>query len=479
MRFFFLLLLLSACNFKPKYERPYLEMGDSYRFQIENPGSYVNMAWWKQFGDPTLDYLIATALENNKDLQVATARVLQFYAQYKVVFSQFFPEIDAEGFVDRIKLSQDINFFPPIPGVPRVNYLYDLLLHFSYEIDFWGKIRNQSESAKSQYLAQVYARQNVILSLVTSVASTYILLKQYWEQLEISKLTYQSRKESWDIAILRFNGGLVSELEVKQAESEALEAETRIKIYEQLIGEQEDLISVLLGQAPGPIKEGFVLSDLAMPPCVPTGLPCELLENRPDIKQAEEHILAANADVGVARATFFPSINLSGAIGQLSTSNSNFFNGSASFWDLVIGAFEPLFTGWRITNQLNRAEAVLLETLYSYQQVILVALKEVDDSLLAHQKAKEKFAIQTQRVNALKEYLNLAKLRYYNGQNDYLTVLDAEKSLFNTQIEASSTQGDLFLSLISLYKALGQGWDVEGEEAMAQEEEPVIVENNF
>ncbi|MBX7066537.1 MAG: efflux transporter outer membrane subunit [Parachlamydiales bacterium] len=477
--FVFLLLLLTACNFKPKYERPYLEMGDVYRFQINNPGEYVNMAWWKQFEDPTLNYLISVALENNKDLQVATARVLEFYAQYKVVFSQFYPEISAGGNVDRIKLSNDIDFQPPVPGVPRINYLYSLFLKFSYELDFWGSIRNQTEAAKSQYLSQVYARQNVILSLVTSVATAYILLKQYWDQLEISKLTYESRKKSWDIANLRFDAGLVSELEVKQAESETLGAETQIKNFEVLIAKQEDLISVLLGQAPGPIREGLRLSEMNLPPCVPTGLPCDLLENRPDIKQAEEQILAANADVGVARAAFFPTFTLDGDLGQKSTATNNFFNNSANFFDFVVQAFQPLFTGWRLTNQLNEAEAVLLETLYSYQQTILTALQEVDDALIAHKKAKEKYQIQTQRVGALKDYLNLANLRYFNGQNDYLTVLDAEKTLFATQLEASTTEADLYLTIISLYKALGQGWDVEEPEIETDESEPVVVENKF
>lgn len=479
MRIIFLLLLLTACNLKPKYERPYLEMGESYRFEIENPKEYANLSWWKQFGDPTLNYLIELALENNKNLQVATARVLEFYAQYKIVFSQFYPEINAVGNVDRLKLSEDINFQPPVPGVPRINYLYSLLLQFSYELDFWGKIRNQTEAAKSQYLAQVYSRQNVVLSLVSSVATAYILLKQNWKQLEISKLTYESRKKSWDIAKLRYEGGLVSELEVKQAESEMLGAETQIKNFEVFIARQEDLLSVLIGEAPKPIRQGLSLDELELPPSVPIGLPCDLLENRPDIKQAEELILAANADVGVARAAFFPTFSLTGNLGQRSTATSDFFNSSASLWNLGMQAFEPLFTGWRITNQLNQAEAVLLEALYSYQQTILTALQEVDDALIAHEKAKEKYEIQTQRVEALKVYLDLANLRYFNGQNDYLTVLDAEKTLFLTQLEAANTEGDLYLTLISLYKALGQGWDVEEAAAEPEEPESVIVENKF
>ena len=459
--FLSLLLLSAACNFRPAYERPELEMGQTYRFEPVNASEYANLSWWKQFQDPTLDNLIEIALENNKDLHVATARVLEYNAKYKIVFSQFFPEIDAQGNLDRLKLSQDVNFQPIPLKVPRINPLYAFLFKISYEIDFWGKIRNQTESAKAIYLSQIYARQNVILTLVSSVAANYILLKQYIKQLEISKLTYDSRKEAWDIAILRFDGGLVSELEVKQAESETLVAEVEIKNFELFIGKQEDLISVLLGQAPGPIEGGLLLSELILPPSVPTGLPSDLLENRPDILQAEEQILAANADVGVARAAFFPSFTLTGDYGQRTTRANQFFESSATLWDIGLQAFEPLFTGWRLTNQLNESEAILLEALYSYQQTILTALKEVDDALISHEKAKEKLAIQRERVAALKEYLNLANLRYFNGQSDYLTVLDAEKSLFVTQLSEVVTEGDLFYSLIFLYKALGQGWNVE------------------
>ncbi len=468
-------LLLSSCNFRPEYHRPDLDIGESYRFELENGTEYANCAWWKQFQDPTLDYLIETALENNKNLQVATARVLEFYAQYKVAFSQFFPEINAVGGIDRFRSSREINFFPHIPGVPNVNNLYSLLLKFAYEIDFWGKIRNQTEAAKSIYLSQVYGRYNVILTLVSTLAASYILLKQYSNQLAISKLTYEARKESWTIASLRFDGGLVSEQVVKQAESEALSAEVQIKNFEVLIAKQEDLISILIGRAPGPIRQGVLLSDLVMPPKIPAGLPCDLLQNRPDILQAEEKILAANAEVGVARAAFFPTFALTGTYGQMATNTQEFLSNSANLWDIAIQAFEPLFTGWRITNQLNAKEAVLVEALYSYQQAILTALQEVSDALISHEKAKEKLDIQNARVQALEEYLHLANLRYFNGQNDYLTVLDAEKSLFSAQLERASTEGDLYLTLISLYKALGQGWAADNEPPLPEMEQNVLV----
>lgn len=453
-----------------------MEIGDSYRFQMEGETDYVNTEWWKQFNDPILDHLIHVAIENNQNLQVATARVLEFYSKYKIVFSQLYPQLNAEGSIDHFKLSRDVNVEPPIPGVPKVNTLYAFFFRLSYEIDFWGKIRNATDAAKALYLGEVNARRNVLLTLVSSVASAYITLKQSINQLRISELTYASRLESWEIARLRFEGGLVSQLEVKQAESEALSAEIQIKNFEVLIAQQEDLISVLLGEAPGPINGGLAITELSLPEIIPAGLPADLLTNRPDILQAEEAILAANADVGVARAAFFPSFSLTGLDGQRTTQGSDFFKSSANLFDIAIQTFQPLFTGFRLTNQLSESEAVLMQALHTYQQTILTALQEVSDALIAHKKAREKYRIQVEQVAALERYLTLAQLRYFNGQNDYLTVIDAQTSLFRSELLQANTEGDVYLTLIALYKALGQGWDIEGPTEMSCdcESEPEI-----
>lgn len=465
------LLLLSACSLKPSYHRPEMAIGDIYRFEPLNSSSYVNQAWWKRFQDPHLEHMIEEALENNQDLQVATARVLEFLSKYRIVFSQFFPEIDTSGMADRYKLPISKDFDITTLGVPRYNNTYRLLFQFSYELDFWGKIRNSAEAAKAIYLSETYARETVVLSLISAVATSYFLIKQFHEQLEISKLTYESRKKSWDIASLRFKGGLVSELDVKQAESEALVAEVQIRNFELFLAKQEDLLSILLGKPPGPIARGPKLRDLSMPNWLSVGLPADLLTNRPDILQAEEKIKAANAEVGVARAAFLPAFNLTGFLGQTASETKTLFSSMGNFWDIALNAFEPLFTGFRRTNQLSEKEALFLQALHSYQQTVLNALQEVSDALIAHEKAKEKFQIQTERVASLQEYLKLANLRYFNGQNDYLTVLDAEKSLFLAELERSKTEGDLFLSLVSLFKALGQGWNVD-ECAEAETQEP-------
>ncbi len=453
-----LLLLLVSCNFKPNYSRPDMAMPESWRFNIEGETTdYVNAAWWEQFYDPLLDDFIREALENNQDLQVATARVLEFFAQFKIVASSLYPEVDLNASYMRQDLTNGLDY-SPIPTGTRVNNLYALFLSLSYEIDFWGAIRNATDAAKSEYFAQIETRRTVILTLVSSLASAYILLEQYDKQLQISQMTYASRLDSWRLAKLRFEGGLTSELEVMQAESEADDAEIQVKTYEELIPQQEDLICVLLGRVPGHIDRGTLLT---APPSIPAGLPSDLLESRPDIVAAEFRLLAANAEIGVAKAAFFPTISLTGAFGFESTALSNFFSNAAKMWDVGVNALQAIFTGWKLTYQLKEAQAVALEAVHAYQQTILTAFQEVSDALIGHQKAKEISLVQIDQVQALTEYLKLATLRYDNGQNDYLTVLDAERSLFRAQLSQAETDANVFLTLVTLYKALGQGWDVE------------------
>jgi multidrug efflux system outer membrane protein len=440
-------------------------MGENWRFAPENQAEYANLAWWRQFDDPVLDELIQKALDNNQDLQTATARVAEFYARYREVFAELFPELYAAGGLDRIKQSEDISFFPVLPHVPRINNLYHLFLKISYEFDFWGKIRNAAEAAKDEYLSKIEAKRTVIVSLVSAVAIAYLQLKQYDNQLAISRSTLASRMESWEIAKLRFEAGLVSEMEANQAEAEAESAATQVTNFEALVPRHENLISVLIGEAPSPIPRGPLLTELKMPPTIPAGIPSDLLENRPDIREAEQKLLSTNAAIGAARALFFPSIALTGTAGQLSTLVHDFFDNSASFFDLALHGLQPLFTGGKIVYQVKLANALMEEALHSYQQTILTALREVEDALVSHQKAKEKLEILKRQTAALQEYLNLAILRYMNGQNDYLTVLNAQSSLFRVQLEEAEAETDVFTSLITLYKALGQGWQAAEEPA--------------
>ena len=322
---------------------------------------------------------------------------------------------------------------------------------------------NETEAAASIFVREIERRRAVILTLVSNLASAYVLLLQYDNQWEISKMTYKTRMESLKLSKLRFEVGLVSEIEVMQAESLAEEAEAEMKLYEELIPQQEDLICTLLGEYPKEVPRGLTLTKLYSPPCVPAGIPSDVLNNRPDILQAELDLIAANAEIGVARAAFFPSITLTGMYGAESTSLKNLFKNSAKTWNFGINLFQPIFTGWRLTYQLKEAEAIATEALHAYFQTILVAFKEVEDSLIGHTKSQEIVDIQTRRVAALEQYVKLAFLRYDNGQNDYLTVLDAERTLFRAQLDLVQAQGDVFLNLISIYKSLGGGWVIDAD----------------
>jgi multidrug efflux system outer membrane protein len=456
-----LLLFLPSCfNIRPHYDRPTIEMGEEWRFPPENITEYVNIAWWEQFQDPVLTEYIQIALKNNQNLMVATATVLQFYDQYRVASSQLYPQIFTQDNYDRIKNSNAILGGVSPPGF-RIYNLFTLLLNMSYEVDVWGAIRNTSEAAWDNYLAQIEARRTVVLTLVTSVAAAYIQLKEYDTQLEISKRTYDIWVESWNIALAQYNVGLVSEMEVKQAESQAESAEIQIKNYEILVAQQEDLISVLLGEAPTNIKRSVPLVDLVLPAAIPSGLPSDILLSRPDVVQAELQIQAANAQIGVARASFLPAFTITGNQGQKTTNTAQFLNAAASYFDYDVQLFQEVFTGGRLVYTLKQDEALKEEAVHTYLQTILTALQEVDDALISFEKNQEILVIQKEYVDALQIYYQLSLLRYNNGQNDYLTVLNAETSLFTAQLSLAQTQGTIFISLINLYKALGQGWEVD------------------
>jgi multidrug efflux system outer membrane protein len=458
-----LFLFLGSCNLSPRYERPDMNLSKEWRFPLEDLEGYANVAWWEAFEDPILTDLIKTALQNNQDLQVAIARVLQFYDQYRVAFSHLLPEVNGQAQGDRIKSSYALTPTPPPTSAGRITSLYQLLLNFSYEFDFWGKIRNQAASAWADYLGQVDAQRNVVVALVSNVAKGYVQLKEFDNQLMVAQKTWESRKAAWDYQLKRFRVGLVSEMEVKQAESDAESAAAQIINFKTFIAQQEDLISVLLGKEPGPIPRGVLLDEMKLPPKVPAGLPSDLLENRPDILQAEQKIISANAQIGAARAAFFPDFTFTGTTGKRSITTRNLFNSLADSFDYSLEAIQPLFEGGRLIYQLKEEEAILQEAVHLYQQTILTALQEVDDALISYENTQEKLEVKTRQVEALARYFKLANLRYENGQNDYLTVLSAENSFFQAQLEKVATQADIFNSLIDLYKALGQGWQVDGD----------------
>lgn len=478
-------LILSSCVLHAPYRQPCMEMPQEWRTPSDDTSTTINARWWEKMEDPVLDALIVEALENNKDLFAALARIAEFRARLGVVRSQFYPQVNGAAMASRQRTPPALLGFgggaaggasssasqqPVLPDLasllptpsPYTN-TYTVILEAAYELDLWGRIYSASEAALADLLGEVEARRTLILSIVSSVAEGYIQLRQYDQQLLISKHTMESRKQSYELAVLRFEGGLTSELEVKQAASEVDEAATEVIRLEVLIPLQENLISILVGHSPRDIERGLAIDQWPEPLQVPAGLPSDLLEQRPDILQAEQVLIAANARIGEARAQYFPNISLTGNYGSESLELHNLFTSPARTWQYAANLLQPIFTGGRISSTVDLAKAQKAFAYYNYQQTVLNAFKEVDDALVSHQKSKELVIVQRNSVAVLKDYLRLAQLQYDNGQTDYLSVLDAERKLFTAQLALAQAQADVFITLVSLYKALGGGWVIDAE----------------
>lgn len=447
---------LSSCTLHAPYKRPDLDLPTSYRLTVDETSSIVNVDWWKNFDDEVLNSLIREALQNNLDIKIAVQRVAEFYARYEIVRSSLFPHVN--GTFSEYRQQSSNLVMPPVPGIPRITNNYTALLNVSYEADIWGKFRSASEASFSEYVAQDQVRRGVVLTLVSSVAATYITIRQLDAQLEIANKTVKTREGAYRIALDRFQGGITSELEVKQADSALKNALIESKRIEIEIPLQENLLSTLLGRYPDDIERGNALGALYMPPCVPVGIPSEILEQRPDIMAAEQQLIAANADVGVARANFFPHITLTGSYGNQSLELSKLFTSPGVFWQYGLEILQEIYTGGRLTGELKLAKAALGEALYIYQLTILNAFKEVNDALSSHQQTLELVKMHEAQIKVLEEYLELANLQYHNGNVDYLTVLDAQRNLFVAQLDYAKAMGDSFITLINLYKSLGGSW---------------------
>lgn len=486
--FFCLFFSSQSCTLYPRYERPCMEMPEHWRIMSDETSTIINVRWWEQLNDPVLNDLIQEALESNNDLRTAAARIEQFRAQLGIVSSQFYPQIYGQGELSRQRISQTLGqsktnksketvpageggaFLPDLDvSLPTYFYDYRTVLTAAYEFDLWGKIRSAAEASYADLWGTINARRSLILSIVSSVAATYILLRQYDLQLHISLQTLHSREESFRLAKLRFEEGLTSALEVAQSASERDEARIQVIQYQNFIPHQENLISVLIGHPPRAICRGKSLAEFQLPPEIPAGLPSGLLEQRPDILQAEDALLAANFRIGEARALYFPNLTLTGFYGYQSGELKELFTDPSRSWQWMLSLLQPIFTGWRITSQVEFAKAKKQEALYQYLQVILNALKEVNDALISHHNAKQTVAAEKERVKDLKEYLHLATLQYENGLVDYLNVLDAERRLFDAQLDLAREEANIFITLVSIYKALGGGWVIDAENMMKED----------
>jgi multidrug efflux system outer membrane protein len=456
--------MLSGCMVGPDYRRSDVSAPAAWRLGETEAREISNAAWWEQFSDPALSSLVRKAIASNKDLEIATANVDQAFAQYGITRSALFPQVDGGASAARQRASES----GPVPvfGKATLND-YNINLSASFELDIWGRLRRATESARASLLGSEEGRRTVVLTLVSEVANGYIQLRALDRQLEIARYTSGSLSEAARLQKVRFDEGAVPESDYRQAESQYQTAAAQVPELERLIARQENFISVLLGANPGPIERGREIDALFFP-ALPDGLPSTLLERRPDIRQAEQNLIAANADIGLAKAAYFPRISLTGLLGLESGQLSDLFKGPSRTWSYGAGVTLPIFNAGRIRNQVAQAEAFQRQMLSTYQKSIIVAFQDVENALIDRTKFAQSRELQARNVAALQRFRDLAALRYREGATIYLEVANAEQSLFNAQLAYVATQSQLFQSYANLYKAMGGGWVADAEKLAAK-----------
>ncbi len=447
---------LAGCTVGPDYTRPVVDTPATWRIDYPKAAEVANTKWWEQFGDPALNELIETALRENRDVRIAAARVDQFIGALASTRAQLYPQIGYSADTSRFRSSRvGVPAIPP--GADPYFTLYQASLGASWQLDLFGRVRRLTEAAQAQVYASEQAQRGVVLSVVAGVATSYIALRTLDRQLEIARATARNFGETARIFDLRFKAGIVSQTEVSQIRSQYQQALAAIPAFEQAIAGQENLISILLGRNPGPIPRGKTIDQLVAP-LVPADLPSTLLERRPDILQAEQNLVAANANIGAARALYYPTISLTGALGSASTAFGTFLSGPASAWLIGAGLAGPIFTFGAIEGQVQTAEAQERAALNFYQQTILNAFRETNDALTGSQKKIEEAEMQRLRVVELREFARLSRLKFDKGIAGYLEVLVADNELFAAELAAVSLLADRYTQLVNVYQAMGGGW---------------------
>jgi outer membrane protein, multidrug efflux system len=457
-------ILSAGCTVGPNYSRPTVAVPANFRAPEPLPppqaASFANLKWFEIFKDEKLQDLIRTGLAQNYDLRDAVAHVEAARASLGITRSAQFPNFGASGAVEINRLSRDgATPLPPqvLPNQNR-NFGEASLNLLSFEVDLWGKLRRATEAARATLLSAEENRKAVVTTLVSDISTAYLSMRELDYELEISRRTLQTRQESLELTIQRQRGGVATLLDLRQAEQLVYTAEQTIPGIEQQIEQTENQIKLLLGENPGEVARGNSLTTQALPPDVPAGLPSDLLERRPDIRAAEQNLIASNAQIGVARAAYFPQLSLSGLLGGQSTQLASLFSGPASTWSLVPQLTQPIFTAGRLKSNVKLAEAERESALIQYQKAIQTAFAEVSNSLIAHQKVRESREKQEQLVVALQDRLRLAYIRYRGGVDTQLNALDADRDLFSAELALSQIRLDELLTVVQLYKALGGGW---------------------
>ena len=446
-----------GCAVGPNYHRPDVPTPGTYRQLSDNPqaqaqeASFADLPWWQVFHDPVLQDLIRTALKQNYDLQTATERIAAARAEVAVTRSSLFPQLSVNGNFSGGKANTFQNTF---------NFL-TLTADAAFQLDFFGKLRRATEASRAQLLATEDARQTVVLTLVSDVASDYFELLQLDLQLQITHDTVKTQENSVRLTNDRLQHGVATKLDVLQAQQTLDTANVQIPDLELQIAQEENAISILLGNYPGPITRGMPLVQQALPPEVPAGLTSLLLERRPDIREAEQNLAAANAQIGVAKAQFFPQISLTGSAGGSfgrSSAFSSLMSSQIAFWSYGAQVSQPIFTGGALTGNLKFAKSQREQALIMYKEAIQHAFGDVSDALIGYQKLHEVRVRQEETVADLQESVRLSNLRYTGGTTAYLEVLDGQRSLFSSELQLAEAQGGEYQSLVQLYRALGGGW---------------------
>lgn len=452
--FLLALFLFVGCTVGPNYKRPKVDTPSVYRADLGQAGpSLGNEKWWTLFDDPELQELIRTAIRENYDVRIAAARVLQAQAVLGITRADQLPTINGGVTALNERAPRQLNGQEVNTGVMSVN------LSLLWELDFWGKFRRATEAARADLLATEWGQRAVISSLVGNVATAYFQLRELDLELEISKQTLATREESLQLVKVRQQGGVVSMMDVRQSEELVYFAAGSIPDIERRIEQQENFISILLGRNPGPIVRGRPLVANAISAAVPAGLPSELLERRPDVRSAEESLVAANARIGVAKAAWFPSIVLTGTGGYQSSALTALFAAPAGFWSAGAQALQSVFSGGRIRNNVRLTEAQQQEAALRYQQTIQQAFREVSDSLIAYTKDQEFRRQQELLTASAADAVDLSNARYRGGAASYLEVLDSDTRYFSARLNLAQAQLNERLALVQIYNALGGGWE--------------------
>jgi outer membrane protein, multidrug efflux system len=458
-----LMILLAGCTVGPNYHRPAIQTPDTFRAPeptaANDAASVADLKWWQVFKDEKLQELEKIALVQNYDLRDAVTRVEAARANLGITRADQFPNLGINADISTTRISRNGQTPLPASFVPSQNRTFGgvTLNLLSFELDLWGRLRRATEAARAELLASEENRKAVTTTLVSDVASAYFTMRELDYQLDISNRTLATRRESLELIRNRQAGGVATLLDLRQGEQLVYTAAETIPTLQQQIEQTENQISLLLGKNPGDVIRGRSLTEQEMPD-LPAGLPSALLERRPDIRAAEQNLIAANARIGVAKAAYFPQISLTGALGGQGTQLSSLFSGPSSVWSFVPQVTQPIFTAGRLKSNVRLSEALRESALVQYEKTIQTAFSEVSNALIAHQRVRESRVQQELLVAALQDRTRLAYVRYRGGVDTLLNALDADRDLFQAELALSQIRLGELVSVVQLYKALGGGW---------------------